>query len=231
MLDSDPIAWLPALLQTNDALFPTGAYAHSLGFEEYMRLARVRDEAGLRTCMDLHVLPALAHQELPYLRFAYEAGLSLPALIAVDREISAWKLSRELREASIQVGTRRLAALRAMDDRPPYRAFAQALADWLTPGHHLTVCALQAHGEGFPLSAALAAYSYQSVAGLCGAALKLIRIGQEGCQRVLRHALGQVGEIVTASHRVRREEAGWFDPLLEIAAMRHEYAQERLFIS
>jgi urease accessory protein UreF len=36
---------------------------------------------------------------------------------------------------------------------------------------------------------------------------------------------------VQASLEVEREEAGWFDPLLEIAAMRHEFADERLFIS
>ena len=38
------LAWL---LQTADALFPTGAFAHSLGFEESVRLGAVRDEASL----------------------------------------------------------------------------------------------------------------------------------------------------------------------------------------
>jgi urease accessory protein len=85
--------------------------------------------------------------------------------------------------------------------------------------------------EGFPLSAALSTYVYQSVAGLCSAALKLIRIGQDGCQRVLRHAVMQTGRVVESSLGIEREDAGWFDPLLEIASMRHEYANERLFIS
>src|SRR5688500_6370090 len=53
------VSWLPTLLQTTDALFPTGAYAHSLGFEELMRLCGVRDEAGLREMVDAHVLPVL----------------------------------------------------------------------------------------------------------------------------------------------------------------------------
>ncbi len=39
------LPWLPFLLQTSDALFPTGAYAHSLGFEEIVRLRVVTDEA------------------------------------------------------------------------------------------------------------------------------------------------------------------------------------------
>ena len=224
------VSWLPTLLQTTDALFPTGAYAHSLGFEELMRLCGIRDEAGLREMVDEHVLPVLMHQELPYLRFAFDAG-SGSALWEIDREISAWKVPRELREASIQIGRRRLAALRAVGDGALYQDFALAIAGGKAAGHHLTVSAVQALTEGFPLSASLATYVYQSVAGLCSASLKLIRIGQEGCQRVLRHALAQTERVVEVSLSVEREDAGWFDPLLEIASMRHEFANERLFIS
>jgi urease accessory protein len=227
---NDPLAWLPALLQTNDALFPTGAYAHSLGFEEFAKLSSIRDEAGLRRYTDAHLLPALAAFELPYLRFAFHAA-NLAELCEIDREITASKLSRELRDASVQLGRRRLAALRAVNDGDSYREFASAVSDNLADGNHLTVCALQARTEGFPLDAALSAYFYQSVAGVCGAALKIIRIGQEGCQRVLRHALAQAGEHIRASLEVARDDAGYFDPLIEIASMRHEFANERLFIS
>lgn len=223
-------SWLPAFLQTSDTLFPTGAYAHSLGFEEYARLAGVRDESGLREFVEGHLLPMLRAQELPYLRFACEAA-GTAGLAEIDREITAWKLPREMREASTQIGRRRLAALRAVNEQEAYREFAEAIARQEAPGNHLAVFALQAGVEGFPLPAALSAWHYQSVAGVCGAALKIIRIGQEGCQRVLREALGLAGEAIEASQRVRREEAGWFDPLLEIASMRHEYADERLFIS
>jgi urease accessory protein len=255
--------WLPTLLQTSDALFPTGAYAHSLGFEEFARLAEVRDEAGLREFVELHLLPALRDQELPYLRFAFEAADSLAALCEIDREISAWKLARETREASIAIGRRRLAALRAVSDLPRYADFAAAVARGEPPrrqdakekasvwdasvstslaswrpggepsahGHHLTVCAVQAAGEGFPLDAVLGAWFFQSIAGACSAALKVIRIGQDGCQRVLRAALAHAETIIAASLHVQREDAGTFDPLLEIAAMRHEFSDERLFIS
>ena len=47
------LSWLPALLQTSDALFPTGAYAHSLGFEESVRLGIVRDEDSLRAFLKI----------------------------------------------------------------------------------------------------------------------------------------------------------------------------------
>ncbi len=224
------LSWLPALLQTSDALFPTGAYAHSFGFEEYARLTNLRDENGLRVFVEEHLLPALAAQELPYLRFAYNAD-DLATFCEIDREISAWKLAREMREASTQVGRRRLAALCVVNEQPGYREFTEAIARGEAFEHHLAVCALQSKVEGFPLAAALAAYFYQNIGGVCSAALKIIRIGQDGCQRVLRHALAASDEIIGKSLMVEREDAGWFDPLLEIAAMRHEFANERLFIS
>ena len=224
-------AWLPILLQANDTLFPTGGYAHSFGFEEFARARGLKTEGDLREFVETSILPALEHQELPYLRFAFEAVGDLGAICAIDREISAWKIARELRDASTQIGGRRLAALRAVNDRTLYRDFAGAIAARQTPGHHLTVCALQAAGESFPLPAALAAYVYQAVSGVCSASLKLLRIGQEGCQRVLRRALEAAPEVVARSQAVERDRAGFFDPLLEIAAMRHEFANERLFIS
>src|SRR6187399_459763 len=102
--------WLPWLLQTSDALFPTGAYAHSLGFEESVRLGVVRDAATLRAFLLEQIVPALREQELPYLRFACSVADDLAALAQLDHEISAWKLASEAREASAQLGTRRLKA-------------------------------------------------------------------------------------------------------------------------
>ncbi|MEO6742073.1 MAG: urease accessory UreF family protein, partial [Chthoniobacteraceae bacterium] len=203
------LAWLPALLQTSDALFPTGAYAHSLGFEEFARLGGVRDEAGLREFAELHLLPALRQQELPYLRFAHDAADEC-ALFEIDREISAWKLAPETREASISVGRRRLAALRTIHgaEKKMLAALTDAIARGNAHGHHLTVCAVQARVDGFPLGAALGAWFYQSLSGLCSASLKLIRIGQDGCQRVLRHTLAQAEATIAASLDVERDDAG-----------------------
>jgi urease accessory protein len=234
------LSWLPFLLQTADALFPTGAYAHSLGFEEIVRLGLVHDEGSLREFLRGQLIPALRELELPYLRFAFDAAVAgdLDALCAIDREISAWKLARETREASAQFGVRRLKALRVICCDTEHAAvvllanFEQCVERTEAHGHHLVVCGLQAAVEGVPLAAALTAYAYQSLAAICAAALKLIRIGQEGCQRVLRAVCaGEVEKAVASSLGIACENAGWFNPLLEIASMRHERATERLFIS
>jgi urease accessory protein len=226
----DALSWLPFLLQTSDALFPTGAYAHSLGFEEMVRLGVVRDEATLRAFLREQAVTALREHELPYLRYAWEAA-TLEELCAVDREIDAWKLAAETRAASAQLGGRRLKALRAIHDAPLLAEFEAAIARGEASGHHLVVCAAQARIEGVPLAAALAAYFYQALAAICAAALKLIRIGQDGVQRALRAACLEADATVRASLGIARGDAGWFAPMLEIASLRHARAEERLFIS
>jgi urease accessory protein len=225
--------WIPFLLQTADALFPTGAYAHSLGFEESVRLGNVRDEAGLVDFLLQQTVPALREQELPWLRFAFDAAVAadMDAVCAIDREISAWKIAEESRNASAQLGMRRLKALRVIQESAFLREFEESIGAGRARGHHLVVCALQASEGNVPLEAALGAYFYQALAAICAAALKLIRIGQDGCQRALRRAALLAAPTLARALEVERSEAGWFNPLLEIASLRHARADERLFIS
>jgi urease accessory protein len=155
----------------------------------------------------------------------------LDALCVLDREIHAWKLAAEARTASIQIGTRRLTALHKVYDLPLLSEFLNRLQEGRSHGHHLSACALQSYIQGIPLEGALFTYGYQSLAGACTAALKLLRIGQDGCQRVLTLALTKLPGVVERSLGAQRHNAGCFSPLLEIASMRHAFAQERLFIS
>ncbi len=223
--------WLPALLQTADPLFPTGAYAHSFGLEELVRLGRVTNEAGLAQFLMTQMLPQLQRLELPYLRFGIEAAHSVEDLSALDHEIHAWKLAAEARSSSCQIGTRRLAALQTTSSDQRLLAYSAAVKSGKANGHHLCACSIQALIQGTPTEAALFVYGYQSFAGACTAALKLIRIGQDASQRVLSKALKLLPDAVTHSLAVQRENAGCFSPLLEIATMRHAFANERLFIS
>jgi urease accessory protein len=223
----EDITWLPFVLQTADALFPTGAYAHSLGFEEMVRLGAVRDEATLREFLLLQIVPAMEHFELPMLRDAICADLA--RLVALDRELDAWRLPREAREASVQLGVRRLKALRKISDAPALAEFEQCIEAGEARGHHLVVCGLQAAVEQVPEAVAMTVYFYQALAAICSAALKLLRIGQDGCQRALRTACLEAESAVRGALTVT--QPGWFNPMLEIAAMRHARAEERLFIS
>lgn len=196
-----------------------------------VRLGVVSNEKTLELFLIEHLVPSLEMQDLPYLRFAMEAAPDLSELCSLDCEIHAWKIAKETREASIQIGRRRLKALRTISDDPLLAAFEAQIEQGNAFGHHICVSAIQAVTQQFPLTAALGVYAYQSLAGACAAAPKLIRIGQDGCQRVLTKAVQQLPATLSESLPIQRERAGCFSPMLEIASMRHAYANERLFIS
>ena len=199
----------------------------------------MKDAPSLSAFLRGHVVPSLERFELPYLRFARAAATAddLDALTGLDREYGAARLPRETRHASAQVGTQRLRTLLKVlpgDGNPGGRTaagFQERIAHGQAAGHAVIVSGVQAAWLGVPADAACAAYFYGSVSGYCSAALKLIRIGQEGCQAVLADALTLAERAVRGSAAVLRDEAGWCDPAWEIAAARHERAFARLFIS
>jgi urease accessory protein len=224
-----PTRWLAPLLQNCDSLFPSGAYAHSAGLEEMVRLGMVTNETTLLAFLEDQVVPALENLELPYVHAAYLAGQAgdLDVLREIAEEISAWKLCRESREASLQMGRGRLAAARKIFPHP----LLEALGESSVPSHLIVIYGWQMAAVEIPAPVALSGFYYQAMAGFCSASLKLIRIGPEGAQRALAKTLEHSHEIVEAALSIPREDAGWFGPLLEIGTMRHERAEERLFIS
>jgi urease accessory protein len=224
-------SWLPGLLQLSDAAFPTGSYAHSFGLEEIVRQGHVFDEGSLGTFLQEHFIPAFAHVDLPIVREARAAAIAMDRvdLIALDRLLAALRVPRELRQASLQTGRRRLAILIRLRPTPELRLLDQIGREDPLACHHAVVWG--ASCASLPVRAALEAYYYHSVSCLCTAAPKLIRIGQEGTQRVLSVCLEHAYHSVAQALEIPREAIGWFDPILDIASMRHEMADERLFIS
>ena len=221
-MTADPILWL---LQANDSQYPSGAYAHSLGLEELVEAGVVQSAADLEKFLGTQVVPALLAFEIPFFTAAHDAAThdNIEALRQLDAELDAWRLAAETRHASRTMGSRRLELLRKLDDA----AFVAAYAEPTTPCHHLVVSAIET--RGLPLRLAARAFVFQSLSGFCYASMKLIRIGQSVCQQILRTLLSQIGQQIDKA--LDQSVQGWFNPLLEIASLRHARAPARLFIS
>ena len=84
---------------------------------------------------------------------------------------------------------------------------------------------------GAPIEATLASIYYSTIAGILAAAMKLLRIGQNGAQTLLTEAMSHAPAAIAAAQAVSFDEIGWLNPWLDIAAARHETADARLFIS
>jgi urease accessory protein len=228
---NDGLPWLAPLLQVSDSAFPTGGYAHSAGFEQIVQLGLVRDAGTMAAYIENHVWPSLTYFELPVVRLAQAAANAddVSELQALDEIVDATKGARELREASRVLGRRRLNALRDINLSTIPPEFVRLVGEDKTPGHHAVV--FGAALASMPASALLVAWAFQTLNGICLAAPKLLRIGQDAVQRVLAKSLASIEFRIESSLAIPRDELGWFDPALEIASMQHEIAHERLFIS
>jgi urease accessory protein len=221
-MSADPMFWL---LQANDSAYPSGAYAHSFGLEELVESGLVRTPQDLERFLENQVLPALRVFEIPFFARAHAAAVAGDGriLLEIDRELDAWRLPAEIRDASRRIGSQRLDLLAQLDPTPLVLGHREKSPR----SHHLVVTALEL--SRLPVADAARAFAYQSIAGLAAASMKLMRIGQTSCQTILLRCLSKLGAEMDTS--LTADPDGWFNPMLEIASLRHARAHARLFIS
>ncbi|MBI5690126.1 MAG: urease accessory protein UreF [Verrucomicrobia bacterium] len=231
--NTDDHAWLLRLLQAGDSFYPTGSYAHSFGLEALVQDGVIQDRASLRQFLFLSVLPALRQAELPLAAHAWRA-LAGPDWKAVGELCvlsSALKAPRELRLASEQIGRQRAELLAQLHPGSLAATFCREAAENRWPGSAAVSAALEGRVAGAPLPAVLSGVYYSAIAALLSAGMKLLRLGQNGAQTLLSEALAPAPAILSAATVVPVSEVGWFNPWLDIAAARHEFADARMFIS
>jgi urease accessory protein len=193
----------------------------------------VRDRETLRTFLLHSTLPALRQTELPIAAHAWHA-FSIPDWKAIGQLCalsSALKTAREARTASENIGRQRadlVASLRGSSLAQEFRRHA-AEKDW--PCAAPVVAALEGTVLSAPLPAVLTAVYYSNLASVLSAAMKLLRLGQNGAQTLLTELLSLAPKAIDHAITVPIDEIGWFNPWLDIAAARHETADARMFIS
>ena len=94
--DQQSAEWVPALLQISDPLFPTGAYAHSMGLEQWAATCENASGEDLEHFFKTHAGPSLARLELPYLRFLRVAVVAGHWAAQFTRPLPCINLSIEL---------------------------------------------------------------------------------------------------------------------------------------
>lgn len=237
-MTSDPAtstdaAWLIHLLQAGDSFYPTGSYAHSFGLEGLVQEGAVRDRATLRDFLFLSALPALRHAELPLAAHAWRAFAvpDWPRLGELCVLSSALKTAREARLASENIGRQRAELVANLHAAPLAQEFLRRAAAENWPHSAAVSAALEGRVAGAPLQAVLAGVCYASLAAMISAAMKILRLGQNGAQSLLTEALARTPALIATAEHTPLEEIGWFNPWLDIAAARHEAADARMFIS
>ena len=224
---------LLSLLQFADGLFPTGGYAHSFGLETYCQAGVIGDRSGLEAFVRAHLEgsagPCDAVAVAGVLRAAQRDDLE--ACAGIDATLEAMKPVREFREASRQMGRQTLRIAAALTRDPHLIAFREAVEAGRTPGHHPVGFGMAGAVLGWSAVEATTAYLYSTAVLLIGAGLRLLPLGQVDGQRVLWSAHESITTLAREAAAAAPADLWSFAPGLEIAGMRHETLERRLFRS
>ena len=216
-----------ALQQLTDSALPTGAFAHSLGFETYVDAGVVADEAGFGVWLSAFISQSLTYSDGLAIRFLYE-GWDVGEL---DELLSASLLPRQVREASLKMGGRLLEIGGEVFPSAELELYRDLVATGRAAGHQPLAFAVVARSLGVPLQEALAAYLFATVTSLTQNAVRAIPLGQNAGQRLLRHAADGVAAAVERVSHLTADDFGAVTPGLEISQMRHERQRARMFMS
>jgi urease accessory protein len=230
-----------SLLQFSDGLFPAGSYAHSLGLESCVQEGGIHDARGVESFLISYLQGSLAPTDVVAM-LASQAAAEGPAstrmqrCVAIDRDLDVMKPARELREASRQMGRQvlriagSLGGLFASHDL--VTSLLAAVEDGQTPGHHPVAFGVAGAILAWPEKEMIGAYLYSTCATLVSASLRLLPLGQTAGQRILWSLGAAIETLVDEAVGKNDLRDVWsFSPKTEIAAMRHEILDGRLFRS
>ena len=213
------------LLQFADSALPIGSLSHSFGLE-----AVVFDEDLGPTSLSGYLEDSLSESLLldaVFCREAHTRAVHCAPVRDLNQQLSALRLARETREASLSLG-RRFAALAAAL-HPEANALAElARQDEL---HHSVGFGYTLGFLGIDAEAATGAFLHQSLLNAISAAQRLLPLGQVQANRIAWELKPAILEAVERTRILSATTVGSFAHLTEMACMRHACLPTRLFIS
>ncbi|MET3719263.1 MULTISPECIES: urease accessory protein UreF [unclassified Arthrobacter] len=216
-----------ALQQLTDSALPTGAFAHSLGFETYIERGLISDADSFGRWLSAFIGQQLTYSDGMAIRLLYEGS----PVAELDPVLTAQLLPRQVREAGITMGGRLLEIGGQVFPSPELAEYRDLVATGRAAGHQPLAFAVVARSLGVPLAEALGAYLFATVTSLTQNAVRAIPLGQNAGQRLLGRAAGDVAAAVERIGHLAPDDFGAMSPGLEISQMRHERQRARMFMS
>ena len=214
-------------LQFADSFFPSGSIAFSWGLETLRADAEVVSAAQVTQFLEGQLVHRWATFDAPVLVAAMRANGRLDRLADLDDLVEAMTLATELREGSRRAGAS-LLKVHAGLGTPGAAEYREALAQRKVRGHLPVVQGMLWKATGLSEEACRAVSAHTLCTGIVGAALRLGMIGHLDAQKALLQVRPALVELLRLPAQ-EAEEMYAYTPHAEIAAMRHEVQDSRLF--
>lgn len=214
-------------LQHGDSFFPSGTISFSWGLETLAAEHTVTSAADVRRLIEGQLACRWATCDRPALVGAYRAADALDEVARIDNQLDALALSREMRQGGRRAGGA-LLRVHASLATPQAGGYRDLVSAGDAPGQLAVIQGLVWRGVGLNEQAASALSGYTTCVGFVGAAIRLGLIGHVDGQRIL----SQTRRLLTgllAEPPPPFGDVSAYTPAAEIAMMRHEVGQTRMF--
>lgn len=219
------------LLTLFSPAFPTGGFAYSHGLEAAVRKRQVQNAADVMAWVELLLSRGSGWNDLVFVALAHRAAAGKDgACLAELSELSeALTGSAERRQETSSLGAAFLAAAlpwtrAAAGQASPLLEDAGAIPLPVAAG---AVAALAGLGRGETLTA----YAHNFASSLVSAAVRLVPLGQSEWVAMLHDLTPSIAKNAARAKDATLDDLGSAALISDIAAMRHEMLQTRLFRS
>ena len=221
---TDPTTLLTAL-QHGDSLFPGGGFAASWGLETLFTDTYVHDAETLQHFVQGQLRHRWARCDRPALVWAHRAASELEKIVAVDAELEALSLARELRVVSQRAG-RALLRVHARLKTPRAADYLERVKTGQAWSHLPVVQGLVWRGVGLDTEQASLLSGHLQGMAFVSAAIRLGFVSHIQAQLIVQRIHPTLTVLLAAPPP---ESLSSFTPVSDIAMMRHETQATRLF--
>ncbi|MFJ7974217.1 urease accessory protein UreF [Peribacillus sp. JNUCC 23] len=222
-----------SLFQLCDSNLPTGGFSHSYGLETYIQEGKVHDQATFAKWLHVYLNEQLIYSDGLASHLVYEAleNNDFQKIWKLDRMLTVQSLPRETRDGTQRMGERMLSLVEALYDVPVLSEYRNRIKEKKSFGHSSIVFTIIGHHLGVPKSTTTLYYLYSAISSLIQNAVRAIPLGQTAGQKTIQEFQK---ELVKATEKIQdldEADFGITSPGLELAQMKHERVNIRIFMS
>ena len=155
----------------------------------------------------------------------------IDALIRIDEQVEARKLSEEMRTMSVRMGKKFTEMGALMIGAPLLCKWRECIETSATPGCYPVALAINFAVQRLSALGAFTVHQYGVAATILGAALRLMKISHVETQKILYEINGRAEAAYEIAAAARLSDMAGYAPLAEILAAVHAKAHVRLFMN
>jgi urease accessory protein len=220
------------MLQFGDSTFPIGGFSFSCALESAIQTGVVTDASTLHAFTRTAVEQAARGDGIAVVAAHRAAsGGDVDALIRIDAEVYARKLSDEARVMSVRLGKRFTEMGAQVIGAPLLCKWRECIETSTAAGCYPVALAINFAVQDLTARQAFVVHQYGAAATILSAALRLMKISHVETQRILFDLGGLTEAAYESAAKAHLSNMAGYAPLAEILAAVHTKAHVRLFMS